>query len=45
MQNVQTEPKGNPKAYVYTPRGDVCAEHKVKKSGFDLGKSNLIKGG
>ena len=34
MENVwngQTEPQGYPKAYRYTPRGEVCSQQKDKK--------------
>ena len=27
----QTEPKGSPKAYKGTPRGEVCSKHKATK--------------
>ncbi len=39
MQNVRTEPKGNPKAYKGTPRGEVRAEFRFNK------KEKLRKGG
>ncbi len=40
----QTEPKGYPKAYIGTPRGEVCSKHKaIIKKKFVQARISSIK--